>query len=73
MVGGEQWGEVIEGPVGESPWKAARWKHALIGQFAAAVERGDAATARARWERLLALLAPGTDEHRAVRAALDTL
>ncbi len=41
MVGGEQWGEVIEGPVGESPWKAARWKHALIGQFAAAVERGE--------------------------------
>ena len=41
MVGGEQWGEVVEGPVGESAWKAARWKHALIGQFAAAVERGE--------------------------------
>lgn len=41
MVGGEQWGEVIEGPVGESAWKAARWKYALIGQFAAAVERGE--------------------------------
>ena len=41
MVGGEQWGEVVEGPVGESPWKTARWKHALIGQFAAAIERGE--------------------------------
>ena len=41
MVGGDQWGEMIEGPVGESAWKAARWKHALIGQFAAAVERGE--------------------------------
>ena len=41
MVGGEQWGEVIEGPVGESAWKAARWKRSLIGQFAAAVERGE--------------------------------
>ena len=39
----------------------------------AAAERGDAATARARWERLLARLAPGTDEHRAVQVALDTL
>ena len=29
MVGGEKWGEMIEGPVGESTWKAARWKYAL--------------------------------------------
>ena len=41
MVGGEQWGELVEGPVGESSWKTARWKHALIGQFASAVERGE--------------------------------
>ncbi|MCY4652547.1 MAG: hypothetical protein OXC95_05210 [Dehalococcoidia bacterium] len=41
MVGGEQWGEMVEGPVGESVWKAARWKHSLIGQFATAVERGE--------------------------------
>lgn len=39
----------------------------------AAAERGDAATARARWERLLALLAPGSDEHQAIQTALDTL
>ena len=39
----------------------------------AAAEDGDSTTARARWERLLALLQPGTDEHAAVRAALDTL
>ena len=41
MVGGEQWGEVVDGPVGQAPWKAARWKRALTGQFAAAVERGE--------------------------------
>ena len=41
MVGGEQWGEIVNGPVGESPWKASRWKHALTGQFAAALERGE--------------------------------
>ncbi len=45
MVGGEQWGELVEGPVGESPWKAARWKRSLIGQFASAVERGELWTA----------------------------
>ena len=40
-VGGEQWGEVVEGPVGEGSWKPARWKHALVGQFASALERGE--------------------------------
>ena len=41
MVGGEQWGEVVDGPVGEEPWSAARWRHSLTGQFASAVERGE--------------------------------
>ncbi len=41
MVGGEQWGEVVDGPVGEGPWTAARWKQALTGQFAAALGRGE--------------------------------
>ena len=39
----------------------------------AAAERGDADAARIHWERLLPLLAPGTEEHEAVRTALDTL
>ena len=39
----------------------------------AAAELGDAATARVHWERLLPLLAPGSDEHRAVQMALDSL
>ena len=38
-----------------------------------AAEGGDAATARGHWQRLLALLAPGTEEHGAVRTALDGL
>ena len=37
MVGGEQWGEIVNGPVGEAPWKSARWKHAHTGQFASAL------------------------------------
>ena len=41
MVGGEQWGEVVDGPVRESPWSAARWRQALTSQFAAALERGE--------------------------------
>lgn len=45
MVGGEQWGELVDGPVGESAWKSARWRYALIGQFAAALERGELWTA----------------------------
>ena len=39
----------------------------------AAAERGDPATARTHWQRLLALLQPGSDEHGAVRTALDGL
>ena len=41
MVGGEQWGEVMDGPLGTGPWKAARWRRALTGQFASALERGE--------------------------------
>ena len=41
MVGGEQWGEIVDGPVGEEPWTAARWRRALTSQFAAALERGE--------------------------------
>ena len=41
MVGGEQWGEIINGPVGEVPWSAARWRKSLTTQCAAALERGE--------------------------------
>ena len=41
IVGGEQWGEIVDGPVGEGPWTSARWSRALTGQFAAAFERGE--------------------------------
>lgn len=41
MIGGEQWGECVDGPVGAAPWAAARWKRALTGQFATALERGE--------------------------------
>ncbi|MDE0409789.1 MAG: c-type cytochrome biogenesis protein CcmI [Alphaproteobacteria bacterium] len=39
----------------------------------AAAERGDAAAARTHWERLLPLLAPGTEEYLTLQAALDAL
>ena len=45
FIGGEQWGEIVDGPVGASPWAAARWQHALTAQFAAAMERGEIWTA----------------------------
>ena len=41
IIGGEQWGEIMDGPLEEGPWKAARWKHGATGQYAAALERGE--------------------------------
>lgn len=41
VLGGEQWGEVVDGPVGETPWTAARWKYALTGQLASGLKRGE--------------------------------
>ena len=41
IIGGEQWGEILDGPLEEGPWKAARWKHGATGQYAAALERGE--------------------------------
>ena len=45
FIGGAQWGEIVDGPVGALPWAAARWKHALTAQFAAALARGEIWTA----------------------------
>lgn len=41
FVGGEQWGELLDGPVDDSPWTASRWSRGQTGQFAAALERGE--------------------------------
>ena len=41
IVGGEQWGELLDGPVHTGPWTAARWKQGQTCQFAAALQRGE--------------------------------
>ncbi|MCY4112691.1 MAG: hypothetical protein OXG33_01970 [Chloroflexi bacterium] len=41
FVGGEQWGELLDGPVAAGAWKPARWRQGQTGQFAAALERGE--------------------------------
>ena len=41
FVGGQQWGELLDGPVDAGPWTAARWRRGQTGQFAAALERGE--------------------------------
>ena len=41
VVGGEQWGEIVDGPVGEASWTSARWRRVVTGQFASALERGE--------------------------------
>ncbi len=41
IVGGEQWGELLDGPVDARSWAASRWRQGQTGQFAAALERGE--------------------------------
>ena len=41
FVGGEQWGELLDGPVDARPWTASRWKQGQTAQFAAALQRGE--------------------------------
>jgi hypothetical protein len=41
MIGGEQWGELIDAPLGDIPWTGGRWKRAFITQFASALRRGE--------------------------------
>ena len=41
IIGGDQWGEILDGPVEEGPWKASLWKRGTTGQYAAALERGE--------------------------------
>ena len=44
-VGGEQWGEMVEGPVGEQSWTSARYREILAVQLSAALRRGELWTA----------------------------
>ena len=41
IIGGQQWGEMADGPLGEAPWTTARWRRVLTGQFTAGLERGE--------------------------------
>ena len=40
MVGGEQWGEMVDSPIGASPLPGARWHSAEVGQRALALADG---------------------------------
>ena len=41
MIGGQQWGEIVDGPVGEGSWTTARWRQSVTSQFASALKRGE--------------------------------
>jgi len=41
IVGGEQWGEIVDAPVDENAWTGGRWKRALVTQHASALRRGE--------------------------------
>lgn len=41
IIGGDQWGELLDAPVDNGPWTGARWKRSLVTQFACALRRGE--------------------------------
>jgi len=41
IIGGDQWGELLDAPVGDRPWTGGRWKRAVVTQFASALRRGE--------------------------------
>jgi len=41
IIGGHQWGELLDAPLGNGPWTGARWKRGLVAQFASALCRGE--------------------------------
>jgi hypothetical protein len=41
VIGGEQWGELLDAPVDDGPWTGGRWKRALVTQHASAIRRGE--------------------------------
>lgn len=41
IIAGDQWGELLDAPVGNGPWTGARWKRALVTQFASTLRRGE--------------------------------
>lgn len=76
MIGGEQWGELIDAPVGNPPWTGARWKRAVVAQFASALGRGELwsddgthVLARIEIARLGEVLSVGP-QHRQIRGVL---
>jgi hypothetical protein len=41
IIGGDQWGEILDSPVDGSPWTGGRWKRAFVTQFSSALRRGE--------------------------------
>ena len=41
LLGNDQWGEIVDSPVSESPWLGSRWMHAACGQYAYSLCRSE--------------------------------
>ncbi len=41
FLGNDQWGEIVDSPLGRSPWLGSRWKNATCGQYAYALINGE--------------------------------
>ncbi len=41
LLGNDQWGEIVDSPLGGSPWLGSRWMNAACGQYAYSLSRGE--------------------------------
>lgn len=41
LLGNDQWGEIVDSPLGDSPWLGSRWMNAASGQYAYSLIRGE--------------------------------
>lgn len=41
LLGNDQWGEIVDSPLGDSPWLGGRWMNAATGQYAHSLTRGE--------------------------------
>lgn len=78
MVGGDQWGELLDALVSDDPWTGGRWKRAVVAQFASALVRGELwsadgtrVIARLKMAHLGEMVSVGP-QHRQIRGVLGS-
>ena len=41
LLGNDQWGEIVDSPLGDAPWLGSRWMNAATAQYAHSLVRGE--------------------------------